>query len=197
MLARRFVNPLVLAAISLASMVLALSHPAHALAAPTRAEVHYTSSYAEVRWSAVADATSYAVEVSKDGYYGPWRRWTTNSAHTVVDIPLSAHPYSDQEGAYRYKVWAINSAGSAARSVVMSKTQGSGVSTADTKKAAAKGNSCLKQGLAAGATTAAGSGVYAVAAAWIPGVNAMTAGAVAATTGGSAAATYVVCLLPW
>lgn len=197
MLARRNPSYLVLALIALASSVLALSRPAHAIAAPQRAEVHYTSTYAELRWSAVNDATSYAVQVSKDGYYGPWRQWSTNSATTVLRIPLDAHPYRDQQGAYRYKVWAINSGGSAARSVVLNRSQGYGVSTADAQRAATKANSCLKQGLAAGATTAATSGIYTVAAAWVPGVNAVGAGAMATFTAGSAATTYVVCLLPW
>lgn len=124
MLARRNPSYLFLALIALASSVFALSSPAHAISAPQRAEVHYASSYAEIRWSAVSDATSYAVEVSKDGYYGPWRQWTTNSATTVLQIPLAAHPYRDQQGAYRYKVIARNSAGSAARSVVLKRSRG-------------------------------------------------------------------------
>jgi hypothetical protein len=197
LLARRNPSYLVLALIALASSVFALNTPAHAISAPQRAEVHYTSSYAELRWSQVSDATSYAVEVSKDGYYGPWRRWTTNSATTVLQIPLGAHPYSDQQGAYRYKVWAINSGGSAARSVVVDRSEGYGVSTADHQKAATKANSCLKRGLKAGATAAAGAGVYAFAASWIPGVNAVTASAVAVTVSSSASSAYVVCLLPW
>jgi hypothetical protein len=196
-LARRKPSYLVLVLIALVSSVVGLSQPAHAISAPQRAEVHYTSSYAEVRWSAVSDATSYSVEVSKDGYYGPWRWWNTSSATTVVQIPLTAHPYRDQQGAYRYKVIARNSAGSASRSVVLNRSEGYGVSTADHQKAASKASSCLKRGLKAGATSAAGAGVYAVAAAWIPGVNAVTASAVGATVGGSAGAAYVVCLLPW
>jgi hypothetical protein len=194
---RRNPSNLVLALIAFGCSVLFLSQPAHAISAPQRVEVHYTSSAAEVRWSAVSDATSYTVEVSKDGFYGPWRRWTTNSATTTVRIPLTAHPYRDQQGAYRYQVWASNTSGGGSRTVVMSKSQGYGVSTGDTQRAATKANSCLKQGLAAGATTAAGSGIYAVAAAWVPGVNAVSAAAVGTMTGGSAAATYVVCLLPW
>jgi hypothetical protein len=196
-LVRRYHSYLVLAVIAVASCLFALQRPAHAISAPTRAEVHNTASYAEVRWSAVPDATSYAVEVSKDGYYGPWRRWTTSSATTAVDIPFTAHPYRDRQGAYRYKVFAMNSGGSASRSVLLSRSQGYGVSTADAQKAAAKGNSCLKQGLVAGASTAAGSGVYALAAAWVPGVNAISATAVAATAGATGTGTWVVCLLPW
>jgi hypothetical protein len=195
--ARRNPSNLVLVLIAFASSVFFLSQPAHAISAPQRAEVHYGPSSADVRWSAVSDATSYAVEVSKDGFYGPWRRWATSSAVTTLQIPLSAHPYRNQQGAYRYRVFAINSGGSASRSVVLSKSQGYGVSSGDNTKAATKANSCLKQGLAAGATTAAGSGVYAVAAVWVPGVNAVSAAAVATMTGGSAAGTYVVCLLPW
>lgn len=199
MIARRWNHTpvLVLIAVFSSVVVLSLSEPARAIAAPSRAEVHYASTYAEVRWAAVSDATAYGVEVSKDGYYGPWRRWSTTSATTTVRIPFDAHPYRDQQGAYRYKVFAINSGGSAARSVVLTKSQGYGVSTADSQRAATKANSCLKQGLAAGVTTAASTGVYAVAAAWVPGVNAVSAGAAATLTGGSAAATYVVCLLPW
>lgn len=197
MSSRRNPSNLVLVLIAFASSVFFLSQPAHAISSPQRAEVHYTSSAAEVRWSAVSDATSYTVEVSKDGYYGPWRRWTMNSATTTVRIPLTAHPYRDQQGAYRYQVWATNSGGSASRSVVVSKSQGYGVSSGDSQKAATKANSCLKQGLAAGATTAATSGVYAVAAAWVPGVNAVSAATVATMTGGSGAVTYIACLLPW
>jgi hypothetical protein len=197
LLARRRPSYLVLALIALVSSVVALSRPAHAISAPQRAEVHYTSTYAEVRWSAVSDATSYAVEISKDGYYGPWRWWTTNSATTVLRVPLDGHPYHDQLGAYRYKVIARNSAGSAARTVSVDRSEGYGVSTADHQKAASKANSCLKRGLKAGATTAAGAGIYAVAASWIPGVNAVTASAVAVTVSGSAGSAYVVCLLPW
>jgi hypothetical protein len=183
--------------LSVCSSVLVLTHPAHAIAAPSRVEVHYTSSYAEVRWSSVSDATSYSIEVSKVGYNGPWRWWNTGSATTYAKIPLNGHPYLDQDGAYRYKVIAHNSAGSAARSVALNRSQGSGVSAQDTKKAASKANSCLQQGLKAGTTTAAGAGVYAVGAAWIPGVDAATAAGVSLAVGGSAASTYIVCLLPW
>ncbi len=197
MTARRWNHTPVLVLIAFVSSLVILSQPARAIAAPSRAEVHYGATYADVRWSAVSDATSYAVEVFKDGFYGPWRRWTTNSATTTARIPFTWHPYRDSQGVYRYKVIAINSGGAAARSVVFNKSQGYGVSTADSQKAATKANSCLKQGLAAGVTTAASTGVYAVAAAWVPGVNAVSAGAAAALTGGSTAATYVVCLLPW
>lgn len=195
--ARRNHSYLLAALIALASSVFVLAQPAHAVTAPARAEVHYASTYADVRWAAVADATSYAVEVSKDGYYGPWRRWVTNSATTSVRIPISAHPYRDQQGAYRYKVIAMNSGGSASRSVVLTRSQGSGVSTGDSQKAAKKANSCLKQGLAAAAAAGATSGPVAIASAWIPGVNAVSAGSVAAAVGGSAASTYIVCVLPW
>jgi hypothetical protein len=194
---RRIQSNVVLFSLSLASAVVWLSQPAHAIAAPQRAEVHNTSSYAEVRWSAVSDATGYAVEVSKDGFSGPWRRWTTSSATTVVTIPFNQHPYQDRQGSYRYKVIAFNGGGSAYRSVVLSKSQGYGVSTADTQKAASKANSCLSKGLAAGATTAASTGVVTIASAWVPGVNAVTAAGVGAATAASSAATYVVCLLPW
>lgn len=126
MTARRWNHTPVLVLIAAVSsvVVLSLSDPARAIAAPSRAEVHYSANYAEVRWSAVSDATAYGVEVSKDGYYGPWRRWSTNSATTTVRIPFNAHPYRDQQGAYRYKVFAINSGGSAARSVVPSTQPG-------------------------------------------------------------------------
>lgn len=194
---RRYHSHLVVFTLALASSVFWLSQPARAISAPQRAEVHNTSTVAEVRWSAVSDAMGYAVEVSKDGFYGPWRRWTTNSATTAVQIPFSAHPYRDRQGAYRYKVIAMNSSGSASRSVVVSRSQGYGVSTADTQKAATKANSCLQKGLVAGATTAAATGVVTIASAWIPGVNAVTAAGVGAATAGSSAATYVVCLLPW
>ena len=194
---RRHHSHLVLLILAFTSSVFALSQPAHAIAAPQRAEVHNSSTYAEVRWSAVSDATSYAVEVSKDGYYGPWRRWNTNSATTAVRIPFNQHPYQDQQGSYRYKVIAMNGGGSASRSVVLSRSEGYGVSTADTQKAATKANSCLKRGLAAGATTAASTGVVAFASAWVPGVNGVTAAGVGIATAGSSAATYVVCLLPW
>lgn len=194
---RRLPHRLVLTLIALASSVFWLSEAAHAIAAPSRVEVHYSSSYAEVRWTAVSDATTYYVEVSKDGYYGPWRQWSVSSATTRIRISFADHPYRGSSGAYRYKVTASNSSGYASRSVALNKSQGYGVSTADREKAASKANGCLKQGLAAGATTAAGSGVYAVAAAWIPGVNAVSASAVAAATASTAASTYVVCLLPW
>jgi len=199
MTARRWNHTPVLVLIAVVSsvVVLSLSEPARAIAAPSRAEVHYSSSYAEVRWSAVSDATAYGVEVSKDGYYGPWRQWAVNSATTRIRIPFSEHPYRNAAGATRYKVTASNSSGGASRTVALNRSQGYGVSTADRNKAASKANACLKQGLAAGATTAAGSGVYAVAAAWIPGVNAVSASAVAAATASTAASTYVVCLLPW
>lgn len=188
---------LVATVIALASSMFVLVQPARAIAAPQRAEVHYASTYAEVRWAAVADATSYAVEVSKVGYYGPWRRWATNSATTVIRVPLSSHPYRDQQGAYRYTVTAMNSGGSASRSVVLTRSQGSGVSAADSQKAATKANSCLKQGLAAAAAAGATSGVIAIGTAWIPGVNAVTAGSVAGAVGGAAASRYIVCVLPW
>jgi hypothetical protein len=188
---------LVAAAIAVSCSVAVLAQPAHAMSAPQRAEVHYSSSYAELRWSGVADATSYWVEVSKVGYYGPWRRWTTNSATTVLRIPLSAHPYRDQQGAYRYKVTAANSAGSASRSVVTTRLQGSAVSAQDSHKAADKATSCLKQGMEAVAATSATSGVYAIGSAWIPGVDVVTAGSVAAAVGGAGAGTYIACALPW
>jgi len=175
----------------------AQTEPAHAMSAPQRAEVHYTSSYAELRWSSVADATAYTLEVSKVGYYGPWRRWSTNSATTTLRIPLSAHPYRDQQGSYRYKVTAQNSSGSASRTVVTTRLQGSGVSTSDSQKAANKATSCLKQGLEAVAATSAASGVWAIGSAWIPGVNVVTASSVAAAVGTSAASSYIVCALPW
>jgi hypothetical protein len=194
---RRNQSSLLPLAIAIASSVFWLSQPAHAIAAPQRAEVHNTSTHAEVRWSAVSDATGYAVEVSKEGSYGPWRRWTTNSATTAVRIPFNQHPYQDRQGAYRYKVIAMNGGGSASRSVVLSRSEGYGVSTADTQKAATKANSCLHKGLVAGATTAASTGVVTIASAWIPGVNAVTAAGVGAVTAGSSTATYVVCLLPW
>ena len=197
MSARRWNHTPFLVLIAVLSSWVVLSVPARAIAAPTRVEVHYSGSYAEIRWSAVSDATSYAVVVSKDGFYGPWRQWTTNSATTYVRIPFTAHPYRDSQGVYRYKVTAMNSDSGATRSVTVNKSQGYGVSTADSQKAASKANSCLKQGLAAGVTTAASTGIYAVSAAWIPGVNAVSAGTAAALTGGSGAATYVVCLLPW
>jgi hypothetical protein len=187
-------------AIALSSVVaatVAFAHPARAIAAPQRAEVHYASTYVDVRWSSVADATSYAVEVAKDGFYGPWRRWSTSSAVTNVRIPLSEHPYRDRGGSYRYKVIALNSGGSAARSVVLTKLQGSAVSVADKEKAAAKANSCLKQGLAAGVAAGATTGVAAIATAWIPGANLVTAGMVAGSSGSAAASAYIVCALPW
>jgi hypothetical protein len=167
------------------------------MTAPQRAEVHYASSYAELRWSSVSDATGYTVEVSKVGYYGPWRQWSTGSATTVLRIPLSAHPYRDQQGSYRYKVTAHNSSASASRTVLMTRLQGSGVSAADSQKAANKATSCIKQGLAAAAATGATSGVAAIGTAWVPGVDVVTAGSVAAAVGGSAAGTYIMCVLPW
>lgn len=177
--------------------VTVFSEPAHAISAPPRAEVHYSSSYAELRWSGVADATAYTVEVSKVGYYGPWRRWTTNSATTVLRLPMSTHPYRDQQGAYRYKVTAQNSAGSASRTVVATRLQGNAVSASDSQKAASKATSCLKQGLTAAAAAGATTGVAAVSSVWIPGVNVVSASSVAAAVGGSAATTYIACALPW
>lgn len=182
---------------SVISATIAVAHPARAIAAPQRAEVHYASTYVDVRWSAVADATSYAVEVSKDGYYGPWRRWGTSSAVTNVRIPLADHPYRDRAGSYRYKVIALNSDGSASRAVVLTKLQGSAVSVADKEKAASKANSCLKQGLEAGVATGATTGVAAIVTAWIPGANVVTAGMVGASSGGAAASAYIACVLPW
>ena len=84
MTARRTATAIAVSAVISASV--GLAHPARALAAPQRAEVHYASTFVDVRWSAVADATSYAVEVSKDGYYGPWRRWGTSSAVTKLAV---------------------------------------------------------------------------------------------------------------
>ena len=193
--ARRTALAIVVSAVAAATV--SLAHPARAIAAPQRAEVHYASTYVDVRWSAVADATSYAVEVSKDGYYGPWRRWSTSSSVTNVRIPLADHPYRDRGGSYRYKVFALNSDGSAARSVVVTKLQGSAVSVADKEKAAGKANSCLKQGLAAGVAAASTTGVAAIVTAWIPGANLVTAGMVAASTGSASASAYIVCALPW
>jgi len=195
--ARRQQSFFVAMALSVGCIIGALDHPAQAMSAPQRAEVHYTSSYAELRWSTVADATAYTVEVSKVGYSGPWRRWTTSSATSVLRIPLSAHPYRDQQGSYRYKVTAQNSTSSASRTVVTTRLQGSGVSAGDTQRAANKATSCLKQGLAAAAATGATSGVAAITTAWIPGVNVVSASSVAAAVGGSAASTYIVCALPW
>jgi hypothetical protein len=120
---RRHSSHLLLITVAVASSVFASSQPARAISAPQRAEVHNTSTYAEVRWSAVSDATGYAVEVSKDGYYGPWPRWTTSSATTAVRIPFDQHPYRDGRGAYRYQVIAINGDGSAVRSVAPTTSQ--------------------------------------------------------------------------
>jgi hypothetical protein len=80
---------------------------------------------------------------------------------------------------------------------VTTRLQGSGVSTADSQKAANKATSCLKQGLEAVAATSAASGVWAIGSAWIPGVNVVTASSVAAAVGTSAASSYIVCALPW
>jgi hypothetical protein len=51
----------------------------------------------------------------------------------------------------------------------------------------------MEAALAMGAT----SGVAAVATAWIPGVNAVSSGSVAAAAGGAGASAYVACVLPW
>lgn len=195
--ARRRHSFLVGAALGVLLSTTVLAQPAHAISAPQRAEVHYTSSYAELRWSGVSDATAYTVQVSKVGYYGPWRVWETNSASTVLRIPITAHPYRDQQGSYKYTVTARNSSGAGARSVFTTRLQGSGVSAADSQKAANKATSCLKQGLEAAAVASAGSGVAAIGTAWIPGVNVVSAGSVAAAVGGSASSTYIMCVLPW
>ncbi|HUR51368.1 MAG TPA: hypothetical protein VMZ11_04515 [Mycobacteriales bacterium] len=188
---------LVGAVMGLVGSAVLLDEPAPAMAPPQRVEVHYTSDTAELRWSSVPDATRYTVEISKVGYAGPWRQWTTNSATTVLRLPVSVHPYRDQQGSYRYKVIASNSSASGTRSVLTTRLQGGAVSTADAQRAASKATSCLKQGMEAAVAMGATSGVAAVVTAWIPGVNAVSAGSVAAVSGGAGASTYVACVLPW
>jgi hypothetical protein len=69
LLARRRPSYLVLALIALVSAVVALSRPAHAISAPQRAEVHYTSTYAEPAEPLTVTATAEAVTALTPGIH--------------------------------------------------------------------------------------------------------------------------------
>lgn len=179
------------------ALVVGGASPAHAaVSATSTIEVHHTLSLAKVDWAAATGAVKYNVEVSKVGFYGPWRLWPTTS--TVLNVALTDHPYRSSQGFYKYRVYSYDAAGhSASKATVYEKSGGSGVSSSNSSSAANKVNTCIKQGLAAGLATGAAGGIVVIAAAWIPGIGEVTAASVAAAAASIAAGTFAVCLIPW
>ncbi|WP_157498461.1 hypothetical protein [Leifsonia sp. Leaf336] len=176
-----------------AALVFGFAGPANAaVGTPTDAHVSFTQTYATVGWSAATGASSYTVIVSKDGYSGPFRGYTTTA--TSIQISFKDFPY--QDGSSRPYRFTIQAAGGGSTSAIKAfSPSGGGVSTSNQSAAGQKVADCIHQGSAAGLVTAGGAGLVTLAAVWIPGVDAVTAGGAALAIAGSAAGTYIVCIL--
>jgi len=167
------------------------------VSAPTAVQVHFQKRLAHVDWSAAAGAVKYFVRVDKIGYACPCVGYFTTG--TSINIDYRSFPYKEQPGSYRVHVTAYGAKGRKATSASRFETKvaGAPVPVSQVKRAARKVNQCLKEGVGAGLTTAAGGGILVAVTSWIPGVDAVTAGTVAGAAASATAGKFVYCLVPW
>lgn len=165
--------------------------------APQALRVHFQKNLAHVDWGAVAGAVKYYVQIDKIGYDCPCVGYLTKS--TSINIAYSSFPYKEQPGSYRVQVTAYGAKGRTAKSSARFKTKVAGdpVPVSKPKKASSKVNACLREGEAAGLTTAVGGGLLVAVTSWVPGVDAVTAGSVASAAASATAGRFVYCMIPW
>ncbi|HVW42908.1 MAG TPA: hypothetical protein VHC18_16305 [Amycolatopsis sp.] len=190
----------------LACLALALLAPTPASAAtpayvaPQAVSIRFSDSAATLTWDAVPDSQGYAVVIRPAGGHGPYGEEQVLANRYTV--PFTSFPgYGKFTGGYAYEVCSIALGGSRGCTTMDSPffvhSEGGGTSTSNLHKATAKISSCLGKGEEAGLVFAAGKGVQAAVASWIPGIDAVTLGGVAAVAAGAGATRFAACLTGW
>lgn len=184
----------VLIAVALAATGLTQTPAAIAAGGPPAVSVKFGKSLATVSWGAVSGANKYTVVVSRNGYSGPFRGYTTSG--TSINIAYSGFPYATAKSgkAFKFSVTANGKNWSSATGVVKVSLTGTKVSTSNKTAAANKVLACISSGSAAALVAGTATGVVAVATVWIPGANAVSASTFLTTMGVGFATGYITCL---
>lgn len=191
---------LVLGGLIILITTLAPEQRALALASPGTISVHFSDSAATITWDAVPGSQGYAVTIRRVGDEGPdSEEQVLANTYTVA---LTRFPgYGRFAGGYNYQICSIAVSGDRACTIAGDsfyvQSAGHGVSTSILHRAVNKISSCLEKGEEAGLVVAAGMGIKAAVASWIPGAGEVTAGAVAAAGAGAGASGFAACITGW
>jgi hypothetical protein len=163
--------------------------------APKNIRIRWAKKSALLSWSRVAGAKYYDVEVSKQGYYGPWIVWSPKT--TRLNLAYTKFPYRDRSGKpYVFRIsanggtWTTVTAKPSFDKRQLKVKTGVKVTKAPgwKKKAVALTKKCVNEGAAMVVGGLVAGGVVLVAATWIPAIGPVTGavvvtGAVAAGVG--------------